>query len=32
LEGAAVAVIQEGEGEDAAGEQAGKRKRRHKLA
>ena len=32
LEGAVVAVIQGGEGEGAAGEQAGKRKRRHKLA
>ena len=32
LEGAVVAVIQGGEGEGAAGERAGKRKRRHKLA
>ena len=32
LEGAAVAVIQGGEGKGAAGEQTGKRKRRHKLA
>jgi hypothetical protein len=32
LEGAVVAVIQGGEGEGAAGEQAGMRKRRHKLA
>ena len=32
LEGAVVAVIQGGEGEGAAGEQAGKRRRRHKLA
>ena len=32
LEGAVVAVIQGGEGESAAVEQAGKRKRRHELA